>query len=50
MLVSFDRLPPFCAGYVKPFTVGVNFDASDELGTKEGTSGFSILYTQKACA
>ena len=40
----------FFAGFVKPFTVGVNFDASDELGTKEGTSGFSILYTQKACA
>lgn len=36
--------------YVKPFTVGVNFDASDELGAKEGNSGFSILYTQKACA
>jgi hypothetical protein len=31
--------------------VGVNFDGSDELATAlEGTSGFSILYTQKACA
>ena len=48
-LVNFHRIPLF-AGFVKPFTVGVNFDASDELGTKEGTSGFSILYTQKACA
>ena len=37
-------------GYVKPFKVGVNFDGSDELGNKEGSTGFSILYTQKACA
>ena len=37
--------------FVKPFTVGVHFDGSDELATAvESQVGFSILYNQKACA
>merc|ERR1712098_53269 len=36
--------------YTKPFMVGVNFDGNDELASTDSQVGFSILYTQKACA
>jgi len=35
--------------FTKPFTVGVNFDSSDET-TDDSQAGFAILFTQNVCS